>query len=269
VRTFQDRVAVITGAASGIGRGSALALARRGVHVVVADLNAERGAKAVREIEGLGVRAIFQRCDVTSDAEVASLRQAALEAFGRVNILMNNAGVLPLGGIEDTPTSEWERTLQVNLISIVRGIRTFLPDLLAADEAHIVNTASLAGLFAYDPALIAYAASKAAAVSLSEHLALALRPQGVGVTCLCPAPVKTNIGEQARVYGAPGAPGEYARVNLQGRLPEEVGEMVADAIRDDRFLLHTDEAAAADVARRGRDPDAFLRDMSAFLTRAG
>jgi len=265
MQDLKDKVAVVTGGASGIGRGTALALARRGVHVAIADLHEERGAQTARDAESLGVRAIFQRCDVSRDEEVGRLRQAAQDAFGRVDILMNNVGVLPVGAFDEVDMGAWERCFQVNLFSYVRCAQSFLPDLSAHGEGHIVNTASMAGLLAYDPKSIAYGASKAAVISLSEGLVLALRPRNIGVTCLCPGGVATNISEQISAHGDTAFLGEYCRRNVASRKPDEVGEMVVAAIRENRFLLHTDDSVQAILARRAADPEGFLREMGDFI----
>ncbi len=259
MRTFKDKVAVITGAASGMGRATARALAREGVHVVVADIHDERAAETAAMVEACGVAALVVHCDVGEAADIAALRQAAIDRFGRVNILMNNAGVLPVGSIEDLPPVAWERTMRINFHSVVLGVQTFLADLRAADEAHIVNTASYAGLISYGTDTLAYNASKAAVVSLSEGLAVYLRPRGIGVTCLCPGPVTTNIREQITLHGEmPEALGTFAVKTSEGRTADEVGAMVVAAIRANRFLLPTDERMLDQIRDHGADPEGFI-----------
>jgi len=265
MQDLAGKVAVITGGASGIGRGTALALARRGVHVVIADLHAERGAQTAQDLQALGVRSLFRPCDVTRDADVRALRAAAIEGMGRVDILMNNCGILPVGAFDEVGFEAWERCFQVNLFSYVRCTQAFLPDLAAQGEGHIVNTASMAGLLAYDPKSLAYGASKAAVVSLSEGLALALAPRNIGVTCLCPGGVSTNIREQVTAHGDIAFLGEYCSRHIKSRTPDEVGEMVVEAIKRNQFLLHTDEAAHDILVRRAKDPEAFLAEMQTFI----
>jgi NAD(P)-dependent dehydrogenase (short-subunit alcohol dehydrogenase family) len=187
------------------------------------------------------------------------MRQAVIDRFGRANILMNNAGVLPVGPPETLPLSEWQRALQVNLLSAVAATQVFFGDLAAAQEAHIVNTASFAGLISYDPFTLAYNVSKAAVVSFSEGLAVYLRPRNIGVTCLCPGPVVTNIGEQVRAHGEPPAKlGAFAVKYSAGRTADEVGAMVVEAIRQNRFLLATDVAILDQVREHGADPEGFI-----------
>jgi NAD(P)-dependent dehydrogenase (short-subunit alcohol dehydrogenase family) len=269
MKTFRNKVAVITGGASGMGRATALSLAREGVNVAIADLNEERLATTAGELEALGVRAIGVRCDVSRPEDIAELRRRTLERLGRVDILMNNAGVLPLGRFENTPLSEWERALRVNFLSVVVGVQTFLPDLEASGDAHVVNTASIAGAFANEPATMAYNTSKAAVIALSEGLALELAPKGIGVTCLIPGPVATNIMEQARPSGPIAQLATYATANFEKRTAEEVGEMVVEAIRTNRFFLPTNENLNDVLRRRAADPDGFVAEMKAHLAGGG
>ena len=127
---LDGRVAVVTGGASGIGRGVALALARSGADIVIGDVNAERMETTVAEVTGLGRKAIAVRCDVTSDADVDALAQAALGEFGHIDVVMNNAGVSLLGPPERIPMDDWKWLFDVNFFGVIRGIRTFVPILL-------------------------------------------------------------------------------------------------------------------------------------------
>jgi NAD(P)-dependent dehydrogenase (short-subunit alcohol dehydrogenase family) len=265
LKSFDKKVAVITGGASGIGRGCALALARQGARVAILDLNDARAGETAEEAVKAGVDALPLHCDIASDESVASARTEVLNRFGRVDILINNAGVLPVGAFENTPIAEWERVMQINFISVVRCTQAFLPELLASGDGHIVNTASLAGLFAYDPLTLAYGAAKAAVVSLSEGLAIALKSRSVGVTCLCPGPVATNIGEQIRAFGPVTDLGAYARRNFTGRTPDAVGQLVVAAIRDGRFLLPTNDEVIEELRDHGGDPEGFVSRIAAFL----
>jgi NAD(P)-dependent dehydrogenase (short-subunit alcohol dehydrogenase family) len=153
--------------------------------------------------------------------------------------------------------SEWERVLSVNLLSVVRSNQVFLPLLLKQRSGHIVNTASFAGLFTYSYDRLPYAASKAAIVQITEGLALYLRPLGIGVTCLCPGPVRTNIMRSTKAWSAgldirgPGPEFELLE-------PSEVGDMVVDAIRRNVFLLPTHHAVIDKLVERATDWDGFL-----------
>src|SRR5579884_3663273 len=196
-------VTLLTGAGSGIGRGTALALARRDCRVVVTDLDEERARAVASEI---GSSAVGVRCVVTSLAELEAARDLALRAFGRIDLVMNNVGGLAVGAVEDIPLEAWARIVDINLMSVVRSLRVFLPGLLEQGSGHIVNTASTAGLFPYGYDRLPYTTTKHAIVGLSESLAVYLRPKGIGVSCFCPAGVMTNIAEQITFYGEPHPP---------------------------------------------------------------
>jgi NAD(P)-dependent dehydrogenase (short-subunit alcohol dehydrogenase family) len=253
---IEQRVAVITGAGSGIGRATALALAAAGARVVVSDLDPERSRAVALEIEGAGGRAVAQPCDVTSDEDMAQLRETALSVFGGVDIVMNNVGVLALGNPENIPVEAWRRILDINVLSMARSIGVFLPGLLAQGSGHFVNTASTAGLYAYSFERLPYSASKGAVVALSEALALYAIPRGVGVTVLCPGPVATNIVEQVRVYGELGPMHSPALAVLD---PAVVGAQVVAAIRNETFFLPTHPEVHDILVGRAGDPEGFLR----------
>src|SRR6266516_4855201 len=181
-----NKVAVITGGASGIGKGTALAMARRGADVVLADVHDERLEQAWAEITALGRRALAVHCDVAQDADVERLAEATLGEMGRVDILMNNAGVVLRGALEQISVADWEWSFGINVLGVVRGIRTFLPHMLERGSGYIINTGSVAGLIALTGEGAPYVASKFAIVGLSEALALYARPRGIGVSVLCP-----------------------------------------------------------------------------------
>ncbi len=260
-----DKVAVITGGASGIGRGTALALARRGADVVLADVHEARLAEARAAVAALGRRVLAERCDVTRDEDVERLARVALAEMDRVDVLMNNAGVVLCGTLEQIPVADWQWQFDVNVFGVVRGLRAFLPHMLARGSGYVVNTASMAGLFALTGPGAPYVASKFAVVGLSEALALYLRPRGIGVSVVCPGAVDTNLGETGRTIGLSAdelAADTAASAALLGPTvlaPEAVGEIVAEAIEEERFLIHTDPAHADLLVRRARDIEGFLR----------
>jgi NAD(P)-dependent dehydrogenase (short-subunit alcohol dehydrogenase family) len=255
VEDLSGRVAVVTGGGSGIGRATAMALAREGARVVVADVDRARAEAVSDEVGAAGGDALAVRCDVASDDDVAAARDAALGRFGRVDIVMNNVGVLVLGMPEVIPVGAWQRLLDINVVSIARSLSVFLPGLLSQGSGHIVNTASTAGLYGYSYERLPYSASKGAVVALSEALVLYTRPRGVGVTVLCPGPVATNIIEQVQVFGEPG---KFHSPPLPVIDPAVVGAQVCDAIRRDIFFLPTHAEVRDILVRRAQDPEGFV-----------
>lgn len=260
-------VAVVTGGASGIGRATALELARRGADVVVVDLHEARMQEVRAEIESMGRRALDVRCDVSQDADVERMRDEALDAMGHVDIVMNNAGVAMLGPAEGLSMEEWDWILQINLYGPIRGVRAFLPHILERGTGHIVNTASVAGLFAYSWDHPAYITAKFGVVGFTESLALYLRPLGVGVSLLCPGLVTSNMGESARMGGVDDIARWIQPMPLEDPVePPFVGTLVADAIRDDRFLVLTHpEVTLERMQQRAADPDAWVQSQIARL----
>ena len=251
---FEGRVAVITGGASGIG----LALARRfaddQMKIVIGDVEEPALKAAVDELRAGGAEVEGVVIDVTDAAQMQALADAALARFGGVNVFCNNAGVGGGGLSWEMPLSTWEWVLGVNLWGVIHGIRTFVPLLMQQDEAHIVNTASIAGLVAA-PFMGPYNASKHAVVALSEtlHHELAMMAPQVKVSVLCPGWVNTNIADSSRNRPAhlqgdgfeEGAGGDLIReVIAQGMPPAKLAEKVADAIRQNRFwiMTHDDES---------------------------
>jgi len=262
---LQDTIAVVTGGASGIGRATALELARRGSDVVVSDIHEERLAEVAREIESLGRRTLARPCDVRSDADVDALRDAAIEEFGHVDVLMNSPGVSLLGAVENIPTEDWEWLLDINLLGFVRSCRAFMGGMIERRSGYIVNVASIAGLYAYSYDAVPYVASKFGCYGLSEGLAVYLKPRGVGVSVLCPGLVHTNLAENARIAGVddPGNFLHFPPSMQRGLTPEEVATVVCDGIEAERFLLLTHPEDGAVLEARRRDLDAAIAAQAA------
>ncbi|MBM3660739.1 MAG: SDR family oxidoreductase [Actinobacteria bacterium] len=260
---IRDAVAVVTGGASGIGRATVRELAGRGAQVVVADIHEDRLEEVRVEIEESGGRVLTVRCDVAYDDQVEHLRHEALEEMGRVDIVMNNAGVVAMGPPERMTMEEWDWILQVNVYGVIRGVRAFLPHMLERGSGHIVNTASLAGLFAYAWDSVPYITGKFAVAGFTEALALYARPLGVGVTLVCPGLVDTNLGETARFVGVDDPSTWIKEIQLPAAVaPEEVATRVVDAVAEDRFLVTTAEDHVKErVTQRAADHDRFVADM--------
>jgi NAD(P)-dependent dehydrogenase (short-subunit alcohol dehydrogenase family) len=261
---FEGKVAVITGGASGIGRATALALAKLGCNVAIADVHDRRLAETEAALAACGRRVLALHCDVARDEDVERLAGTVLAELGRVDLLMNNAGVVLRGALEQISLADWRWALEINLLGVVRGINAFLGHMLERGSGHIVNTASAAGLLALTGEGAPYVASKFAVVGLSEALALYARPLGVGVSVLCPGSVDTNLGETGRTIGmtperAAAETAMAATVQGGGLMtPEQIAELVVDAIRQNRFFILADPAHQPILEQRARDPNAFL-----------
>src|ERR1700759_243904 len=250
METLRDKVAVITGAGSGIGRAIARALDSRGALIVAVDIHADSLGEPTD-------RVLPRRADVSEPDAFEKIRHAALGRFGRVDIVVNNVGVLTNGLPQDIPISEWQRIIDINLMSVVRSNAAFLPLLLGQGSGHLVNTASFAGLFTYSYDRLPYAATKAAVVQISEGLAIYLRPKNIGVTLLCPGPVLTNIAASVPTFGG-GAPLRTPGEQFELLDPAPVGELVADAILRNRFFVPTHAHVVEELRRRVDDWDAYI-----------
>lgn len=251
-------VAVLTGAGSGIGRATAVALAGRGARVVASDLDAARADETADLIVAGGGEAVGTRVDVSAQRDLEALRDLALERFGRVDVVVNNVGVLAMGAPEALPVEAWQRVLDLNLLSVARSNVVFLPLLLAQGRGHVVNTASASGLLAYGFDRLPYVASKHAVVGVSEAMAIYLGPKGIGVTCVCPSGVLTNILEQITVYGEASTPRAPQHPLVEAAT---VGELVADAVAEGRFLVVTAPEVHDELREKAADRDAYVQRM--------
>ena len=250
-------VAVVTGGASGIGLGIARALVRADTDVVIADLDADRAQSVAAELTaaGQGRRVVAVTCDVTSDADVAALAQLVRDEFGRIDIVVNNAGRLVRGLPQNIPLDHWQKIYDVNLFGAVRVLQAFVPQLLEQQRGYVVTTASMSGMLAYSYDRIPYSSSKAAVIAMTEALALYLPQHGIGVSCLCPGPVRTNIGTRQDVFEPDTLPPLQGLGHLPPLEPEVVGEQVVAAMRAGQYLVFTHPELAAAVRRRGASVD--------------
>jgi NAD(P)-dependent dehydrogenase (short-subunit alcohol dehydrogenase family) len=255
MKDLSGKTAVITGAASGMGRAFAERFADEGMNIVLADVEVPRLEEATESVKARGVDAIAVPTDVSDAQAVDRLRDAALDRFGRVNLLCNNAGVAGQMRRGEMDLNDWRWVLGVNLWGVIHGHHSFLPHLREHGDGHIVNTASMAGHF---PGHSAYSASKWAVVAITEGLFQQLRMEGstVGVSCLCPGWVATDIMTSDRnrpEWAAPRAledepddPAitmirEYMLDQLRsGMEPAKVANLVHDAVVNERFWVFTD-----------------------------
>jgi len=263
--SFADRVAVITGGGSGIGRALALAFAREGAHVVAADLDEAAMAETCGAVQALGRGALAVRTDVSDLAQVEVLADRAYRRFGVVHLLCNNAGVAVSGGLERATRQDWQWLIGVNLWGVIHGLLAFLPRMIAQGPGgHVLNTASMAGLVA-SQGLGVYNTTKYAVVGLSETLAKDLRPYGIGVSVLCPMGVATRIGEAERSRPAalrdPAGRERAPSVQLIGRTltAEEVAEQALAAIRERELYVITHEEGLEPLRRRCQRLEAAVK----------
>jgi len=224
---------LITGAASGIGRATALVAAREGAALVLADVSADAGESTAAEIRQRGGQAAFARCDVTRQAEVDAAVQRAVDLYGRLDGAFNNAGIEgSLAATADYPDDVFERVIQVNLIGVWRCLRAELAAMLKQGKGAIVNTASVAGLVGAK-AMPAYDASKHGVVGLTKSCALDYAKKGVRVNAVCPGVIQTPMVDRL-ASAAPGMMRALVGVEPVGRVgaPEEIGEAVVWLLSD-------------------------------------
>jgi NAD(P)-dependent dehydrogenase (short-subunit alcohol dehydrogenase family) len=265
MENLQGKVAVVTGAASGIGKAVATRAVGEGMKVVLADIEENALKEATDELGSNGADVIGAVTDVSDLASVIELRDRALREFGAVHLVHNNAGVGTGGPIWEVPEEDWRWILGVNLWGVVHGITAFVPLLIEQGEGHVVNTASIAGLTTA-PFLGPYNATKQAVVAISETLYKDLQGSGVsgvGVSVLCPGFVVTRIGESDRnrpswapgreVEGAEDMRGLIQDLVNTGIPPEQVAERVLDAVRTNTFYILTHPELRGALAARFDD----------------
>jgi NAD(P)-dependent dehydrogenase (short-subunit alcohol dehydrogenase family) len=264
MRELAGKTAFVTGGASGIGFALGRAFAEAGMQVTLADIETDALAAAVKNLHNFGPDARGVTCDVTDPVSVERAAAASYEAFGNVHVVCNNAGVAGGGGIDNISLDDWRWVLDVNLMGVLHGIRTFLPHIRAHGEGgHIVNTASMAGMqsgLGFSP----YATSKFAVVAMSEGLAMQLAPHGIGVSVLCPGFVRTRISESGRNrperYGPTRTPDPaspmgtltalIAELVQSGLDPSGIAAQVLTAIREDELYVFTHPEMRAEVTER-------------------
>jgi NAD(P)-dependent dehydrogenase (short-subunit alcohol dehydrogenase family) len=284
---IQAKIAAVTGAASGIGRATAIELAREGADLVLADINHDGLKGVVSEIEAIGRKALAVKTDVSKLESIQNLFDTSMAEMGRVDILMNNAGVHIMGPVENTSIDDWKWIMDINLWSVIYGIKVFLPHMLERGSGHIVNTASIAGLSGGLDA-VPYTTTKFAVVGISEGLAVFLKNRGIGITAVCPGLVGTNIIDGQRFV--PSGDGlDHARETLfnllnndfkQAKLPEfvetdndadtdlqkvltpvEVARATVHAIKENTFLVLTHPGVNEIIKKRAEDIEGYIAEL--------
>ena len=242
---LRDKIAVVTGGATGIGRALCRRFAAEGARVVVADMDEPGAAEVAASVGGLAVTA-----NVSVEADVIRLVAQATETFGRVDLFCSNAGVALDGGPEASDEG-WQRIWSVNVMAHVYAARAVLPPMLERGDGYLLQTASAAGLLS-QVGSAPYSVTKHAAVAFAEWLAITYGEQGIKVSCLCPQGVRTNMLERARG-------GAFLR---DGALdPDEVAAVVVAGLRDERFLILPHPEVLDYFRRKADDYDRWLRGM--------
>lgn len=262
MQDLEGKVAVVTGAASGLGRAMAFAFAAEGMDLALADVDEKGLAETLAGLRSSNIKTLSLRVDVSRAAEVEALAQRAQEALKGLHLVCNNAGVALTGAVWENTEHDWEWILGVNLRGVVNGVRAFAPRLIAQGEGHIVNTASVAGLIS-PPGMGAYSVSKHAVVALSEALHHDLRERGsrVGVSVLCPAYVPTGIADSDR--NRPRALGSSRKTPADLTLKKavssgkqsagDIARAVVAAVKAGRFYVLTHPAIKGAIRARMED----------------
>lgn len=253
MKELRNRVAVVTGAASGIGRATSVLLAQRGCRLAISDIDAAGLEETKRLIEEVGAKVSTHIVDVSNRAQMERFAEDVLAAHGGVNILMNNAGVSVGATFQDHSLEDFEWLFGINFWGVVYGCKLFLAALLAAEEAHIVNVSSIFGLVGV-PEQSSYCASKFAVRGFSESLLSELAGTRVGVTSVHPGGIATNIAAAMRVTGDDAALQRHARIVRRFRKmlpPEKAAEAIVNGIeRDQPRVLITRETYFLDFVKR-------------------
>lgn len=270
---IRQQVAVVTGGASGIGRSLCLAFAEQdAAAVVVADIDGGGAAEVAATIEAGGHRALAVTADVASGSDAEALIARTENAFGRVDLLCSNAGIIVGGGVE-VPDDAWSRIWSVNVQSHVYLTRAVLDGMLARGEGYLVFTASAAGLLT-QLGSAPYSVTKHAVVALAEWLSITYGDRGIGVSCLCPQAVTTNLGATSRRQAGADTPttwsdrGAGPQAAVDGVLtPDQVAASVIEAIAEERFLILPHPEVATYERRRADDRERWLRGMRRLQAR--
>lgn len=241
-KLFAGKVAIVTGAASGIGRATALAFAQKGASVALADIDRAQGEDALREAIARGGRAIFVEADVSIEADTRKLVDQTAAAFGGIDILHNNAGIVSYATVPEMSAEEWDRVLAVNLKSVFLCSKYAIPEMVKRGGGVIVNSASAQG-FASQPQIAAYAASKAGIIGMTRTMAIDHARDGIRVICVCPGPIDTPMVRRAASRFSSDDPDAamqgWADAQPMGRIgaPEEVANTVLYLASPDASLI--------------------------------
>lgn len=253
---------LITGAASGLGREIAVRFAQAGYRICIADLNEERAQETIALIDDTPGEAFFEKCDVTSPQDWARTLIAMDDVWGGTDILVNNAGVASGGPFHWLSEQDWHWVMGINFYGVLYGCQAFAPQMIERQSGHIVNIASMAGVI-NPPGMSNYNVSKAAVISLSETLAVELKPHNIGVTCVCPSFFKTNLGESLRT---PDEGTKAAMNKLMDNSSElsaaDIADQVYQAVKNGEFMVMPHEKAKQAYKFKNKDLQAHMESMA-------
>jgi NAD(P)-dependent dehydrogenase (short-subunit alcohol dehydrogenase family) len=242
---LKDKVALITGASSGMGRATAVLFSKEGAKVVIVDVNAEGGNETVNMIHRNGGSATFFKGDVTKETDVKKAVEATVAKYGKLNILFNNAGIVFVKDLMDTTEEEWDRVLSINLKGMFLMSKNAIPEMIKAGGGSIINTASIYGMVGATK-YTAYCASKGGVITLTKAMALELAPHKIRVNCVCPGSISTPMLEKetaiwSKIWGKPPEEvrAEFVKTEPIGRLglPEEVAYSVLFLASDESSFV--------------------------------
>jgi 3-oxoacyl-[acyl-carrier protein] reductase len=269
---FKGKTAVVTGSSGGMGKDIAIALAKEGADIILTSRNVPKLEQVKKEIEALGRRAVVIKCDTSRDDDVFSMKDTAIKAFRKIDILINNAAVGIRGRLEDTKMADWEFLINTNLLGYIRVVQAFLPHFVANQSGYMVNVSSIQAL-GYTPGTqnIPYIVTKAGIISLSECLFGYLGPLGIKVSCLIPGGVLTDMGINARFVGSDETIKEmkamdaaFAKQAKSNRFltPDELAAGLLAGMRKEDYIISVPDFRSM-LKEQGRDIDmlnAFLKE---------
>lgn len=269
MKELKNKNCLITGAASGMGRSFAIALAREGMNLFITDIDMENLAGVQREIEGMGVKIFSDKCDVSNYSDFKNVAKEFYSKMGDLDLLINNAGIVIGGSVAELELEDWKEVLDVNLWSIIHSLKVFLPRMLEKGSGHIVNVASGAGVIGSSEPL-PYIASKFAVVGISEGLFGRLKNQGINVSVIVPLYIRTNIFFTSKMKYSEKLVGEFSQEKLdeinssilkemssKAMLPDRAVKKYIAGIKKNQLYIYDSRAPLTALALKGTNPQQY------------
>ena len=263
MKDLAGRVVLVTGAANGIGRATALAFADKGCHLSLIDIDSDRLDEVRAEVEAKGVKAVGMRIDVTQEAQIDHMITETIKVLGRLDVLVNNAGVGLSGPTEATTVDDWRWIMDINVWSHIYAVRAVVPYFKDRGEGHLVHISSAAGILGTMDSE-AYCATKFAVYGLAESLAIRLHGTNIGVSVVCPQWVATDIFEHGRIASDEPVDVDAVKANLGGLIkavglpPEQVAVDIVNGVEENRFLVLPHPEILKFAQLKWSDPEAYI-----------